>query len=324
MGDPCGIGAEIIVKAISDPDLRQRGRFVIFGFSEQLEYLTSQLELDLVFYRDHHENIRQYPYDLVVLDYDEFNMPTQMQRGPSVIGGKASIAFCEDAINAAKSGIIDAIVTAPISKTSWKLAKFTKFPGHTELLADRCKVRNVAMMFVCPQLRVVLATIHQALFDLTHCFTIGKVFNPIDLAHKALTEWFDIPKPRIAVAGLNPHAGEEGRFGDEEQRIITPAIILANESGINAVGPFPADTIFIKAVKGEYDCVIAMYHDQGLIPIKLLGWQDAVNVTLGLPIIRTSPDHGTAFDIAGKGIADPSSIKAAINLAIELASKKSR
>ncbi|MCP4378355.1 MAG: 4-hydroxythreonine-4-phosphate dehydrogenase PdxA, partial [bacterium] len=153
-------------------------------------------------------------------------------------------------------------------------------------------------------------------------FTIGCVFNPIDLADQALKDWFGIEKPRLGIAGLNPHASEDGQFGDEEERIISPAILLANEAGIDAIGPLPGDTIFLKALDGEFDVVVAMYHDQGLIPIKLLAWRDAVNLTLGLPIIRTSPDHGTAFDIAAKNLADPSSMKAAIRLAIELARKR--
>ena len=219
---------------------------------------------------------------------------------------------------------VDAIVTAPISKTSWAMAKYLKFPGHTELLAYKCKLRmgQVAMMFVAPQLKVVLATTHEALFELRHSFTIGCVFNPIDLADSALRQWFGVDSPRIAVAGVNPHAGEEGRFGDEERRVISPAVTMAKEAGIDVEGPFPADTVFLKALDGKYDCVVAMYHDQGLIPIKLLAWKDAVNVTLGLPIIRTSPDHGTAFDIAGKNRADASSMKAAINLAIDLVGKR--
>jgi 4-hydroxythreonine-4-phosphate dehydrogenase len=148
--------------------------------------------------------------------------------------------------------------------------------------------------------------------------TIGCVFNPIDLADRSLRQWFGIEHPRIAVCGLNPHAGESGRFGDEETRVIGPAILMATEAGIDASGPYPADTVFIKALDGQFDCVVAMYHDQGLLPVKLLGWKEAVNLTLGLPIIRTSPDHGTAFDIAGKNIADPSSMKAAIRLAMDL------
>ncbi|HAU36882.1 MAG TPA: 4-hydroxythreonine-4-phosphate dehydrogenase, partial [Phycisphaerales bacterium] len=137
-----------------------------------------------------------------------------------------------------------------------------------------------------------------------------------------LREWFAVESPRIAVCGLNPHAGEDGAFGDEEQRVIAPAVLMASEAGIHVSGPFPADTVFLKAIEGKFDCVVAMYHDQGLIPVKLLGWRDAVNVTLGLPIIRTSPDHGTAFDIAGKGKADPASMKAAIHLAIDLTANR--
>ncbi len=322
MGDPCGIGAEIIIKALSDPEIRRRARYVIFGLNEQLTYTADTMELSLPFYRRHHEDIHRYPHDLVILDYDEINMPMHMPRGPSKIGGVCSMQFCQDAIDAANDGLIDALVTAPISKTSWKIAKYKKYPGHTELLADKCKVKNVAMMFVAPQMRVVLATIHEPLLSLRDKFTIGCVFNPIELAHKALRQWFNIDNPRIAVAGLNPHAGEDGHFGDEEGRIISPAIVMANEAGMNATGPISGDTVFLAAMQGKYDCVVAMYHDQGLIPIKLLAWKEAVNLTLGLPIIRTSPDHGTAFDIAGRGRADPSSMKAAINLAVDLVHKR--
>ena len=322
MGDPCGIGAEIIVKAATDPALARRARYVVFGLSEQLGYTADMLERDFDSFRDHHENIRRYHQGLVVLDYDEISMPAAMQRGPSRLGGQASFRFVEDAIDAARNGLIDALVTAPISKASWALAKIDKFPGHTELLAKICKRRRVAMMFVAPQLRVVLATIHEAIAQIPNKLNIGAVFTPIDLADCALKEWFDVPEPRIAVAGLNPHAGEEGKFGDEEDRVIAPAILMARQAGINAVGPLPADTLFLQAVEGRYDCVVAMYHDQALIPIKLLAWQSAVNLTLGLPIIRTSPSHGTAFDIAGKNRADPSSLIAAIRLAIDLAAKR--
>jgi 4-hydroxythreonine-4-phosphate dehydrogenase len=322
MGDPCGVGAEIIIKALCSEELRHRARYVVFGFSEQLTYTADQLELPFSFRREHHEDIHAFPDERVVLDYDEIAAPPAMERGPSRVGGQASMAFCEDAITAAQAGLIDAIVTAPISKSSWQMAGFKKYPGHTELLADRCKVRNVAMMFVAPQLKVVLATIHESLFGIRNKFTIGCVFNPMDLAHKALKDHFGIAKPRIAVCGLNPHAGEGGQFGDEEIRVIEPAILMANEAGINATGPYPADTIFLKALEGRFDCVVAMYHDQGLLPIKLLAWREAVNITLGIPIVRTSPDHGTAFDIAGKGQADESSMIAAIRLAIQMVEQR--
>jgi 4-phospho-D-threonate 3-dehydrogenase / 4-phospho-D-erythronate 3-dehydrogenase len=171
-------------------------------------------------------------------------------------------------------------------------------------------------------LKLALATIHMALFDVRHKFTIGCVFEPIDLLNIALKEYFDIENPKIGVAAINPHAGENGQFGDEEQRIISPAILMAQEQGIDCVGPIPADTLFLRAVQGEFDAVVAMYHDQGMIPVKLLAFDKAVNITIGLPIIRTSPAHGTAFDIAGKNIADPSSMMAAITTAIQMATTK--
>ncbi|HET6429746.1 MAG TPA: 4-hydroxythreonine-4-phosphate dehydrogenase PdxA [Phycisphaerae bacterium] len=323
MGDPCGIGPEIVVKALADASIRSLARFVVFGFSEQFAYLADRAEVDFRWVRDHHESIRRYPYEVVVLDYDELATPAAGEHAPTHYGGRASMAFVEDAIAAAQTNLLDALVTAPISKQAWRLAGYP-FPGHTELLVKRTRAKHYAMMFVAPQLRVVLATIHEPLFEIRHGFTIGCVFNPIDLADGALRELFGIEKPRIAVCGLNPHAGEEGRFGDEEKRIIAPAILMASEAGIRVDGPFPADTIYHRALTGEYDCVVAMYHDQGLIPIKLLAFDDAVNLTLGLPIIRTSPCHGTAFDIAGKDQANPASMKAAIRLAVELAGKRQK
>jgi 4-hydroxythreonine-4-phosphate dehydrogenase len=190
------------------------------------------------------------------------------------------------------------------------------------MLAKLCKSPRKAMLFIAGRLKVALATIHLALFDVRHKFTIGCVFEPIDLLNTALKEYFDIETPKIGVAALNPHAGENGQFGDEEARIISPAILMAQEQGIDCLGPIPADTLFLRAVEGEFDGVVAMYHDQGLIAVKLLAFDKAVNVTIGLPIIRTSPAHGTAFDIAGKNLADPSSMMAAINTAIQMAATK--
>src|SRR5690606_38606268 len=167
-----------------------------------------------------------------------------------------------------------------------------------------------------------LATVHVGLNSLWGTIKIGTVFHPIELLHQALVEWFDVPEPRIAVCGLNPHAGEGGAFGDEEQRLIEPAIRMARDLGINCTGPYPADSIFLRALKGEFDAVVAMYHDQGLIPVKLIAFDSSVNLTLGLPIIRTSPDHGTAFDIVGQSRANPGSMRAAISMAIDLAVRK--
>jgi len=317
MGDPAGIGPEIIVKALNDPLIRRSARYIIFGLDEQLSYAADAAEISPFWGRLPHEKVdRDNPYRVVVADYDEFAVPA-LFGGPSRIGGQLSIRFCQDAIDAAMGGLIDAVVTAPISKTSWRLAG-AKWPGHTELLAERTKAKRKVMMFVSGPLKLALATVHEALFEIRHKFTIGRVFEPIDLLNEALKEFFGLESPRIGVAGLNPHAGEDGQFGDEEQRIIIPAITLAAQQGIQCSGPYSADSLFLRAIKGQFDGVVAMYHDQGLIPVKLLDPTGAVNVTLGIPIIRTSPGHGTAFDIAGKNIADESSMKSAIKTAIQM------
>lgn len=321
MGDPGGIGPEIVVKALSDPMVRRLAKFVVFGMDEQLEYAADMIEVEPFWLRHPHEKIsRDYPRQVVVADYDEYPIPAWVHC-PTRISGEASMKFCLDAIDAARDGLIDAVVTAPISKVSWHLAE-SSWPGHTEMLAAQCKSPRKVMMFVAGPLKLALATIHEALFEIRHKFTIGCVFEPIDLLNDALKEYFDIAKPRIAVAGLNPHAGEDGQFGDEEQRIITPAIMLAKEAGIDCSGPYPADTLFYHAIQGQYDGVVAMYHDQGLIPVKMAAFDKAVNVTIGLPIIRTSPGHGTAFDIAGKGVANANGMKEAIRVAVQMAKAK--
>jgi len=321
MGDPAGIGPEVVIKALANPAIRRSAKFVIFGMDEQLRYAADRAEIEPFWGRHQHEKIsRDYPYKVVVADYDDFSVPPWIKE-PTRIAGEASVKFCIDAIDAARRGIIDAVVTAPINKTSWKLAG-APWPGHTEMLAKLCKSRRKVMMFIAGPLKLALATIHEPLFEVRHKFTIGCVFEPIDLLNTALKEYFAIFSPKIGVAALNPHAGENGRFGDEEQRIISPAILMAQEQGIDCLGPFPADTLFVRAAAGEFDGVVAMYHDQGMIPVKLLAFDTAVNVTIGIPIIRTSPAHGTAFDIAGKNIANPSSMMAAIKTAIEMAATK--
>ena len=321
MGDAAGIGPEVVVKALADPYIRRTARFIVFGMNEQLCYAADKAEIEPFWGRVQHEKLsRNYPHKVVVADYDEYSVPPWIRR-PSRIAGEASIRFCLDAIDAAKAGIIDAVVTAPINKTSWKLAGAT-WPGHTEMLAERCKSKRKVMMFVAGALKLALATIHEPLFEVRHKFTIGCVFEPIDLLNSALKEHFGVENPRIGVAALNPHAGEDGQFGDEEQRIISPAILLAQEQDINCEGPFPADTLFLRAAQGEFDGVVAMYHDQGMIPVKLLAFDRAVNITIGIPIIRTSPAHGTAFDIADRNLADPAGMKSAITTAIQMAATK--
>jgi len=321
MGDAAGIGPEVVIKALAEPSIRRSAKFIIFGMNEHLLYAADKAEIEPFWGRHQHEKIsRDYPHKVVVADYDEYSVPPWIRRA-SRVSGEASIRFCLDAIDAALGGIIDAVVTAPINKTSWKLAG-ADWPGHTEMLAERCKCKRKAMMFVAGPLKLALATIHEALFEVRHKFTIGCVFEPVDLLNTALKEYFHIENPRIGVAALNPHAGENGQFGDEEQRIISPAILLAQEQGINCVGPFPSDTLFLRAIQGEFDAVVAMYHDQGMIPVKLLAFDRAVNITIGIPIIRTSPAHGTAFDIADRNLANPAGMKSAITTAIQMATVK--
>jgi 4-hydroxythreonine-4-phosphate dehydrogenase len=322
LGDPAGIGPEVIVKALADPILRHRARYIIYGMNELLHYAADIAEFDVFWWRDQYNGrLRAYPHDVVVVDYDQYSMLGSAIRSPSKMGGEASMRFCVDAIEAANKKIVDAVVTAPIAKESWKLAGY-HYPGHTELFAQKSGARRYNMAFVGGPLKVVLATVHMPLMGLWGRLNIGAVFQPIELMHQAMVEWFGIAKPRLAVCGVNPHASENGQFGDEEERIISPAILMAREQGIDATGPYPPDTIFLKARDGHFDAVVAMYHDQGLIPVKLLAFDQAVNVTLGLPIIRTSPDHGTAFDIVGRNRANPGSMRAAIQLAIDLAVKR--
>lgn len=318
MGDPVGIGPEVIVKALADPDVRQLGKFVIYGLHESLDYAAGQAEINPFWFRLPHEIAGRIESGVVVADFDEFTMFTPQLRWATAEGGEASMRFINSAIRAAQEGTIEGIVTGPICKESWAMAGY-KFPGHTEKLAHAFQIPRVTMMFVGGRLRVALASIHEALFDLRNSFTIGRVFQPIDLMGDALRRWFGVEQPRIAVCGLNPHAGEKGMFGDEERRIIEPAIVMAREAGYMVEGPFPADTVFWHASKGKWDGVVAMYHDQGLIPIKLLAFENACQTTLGLPVIRTSVDHGTAFDIVGENKANPESMKTAIRLACQMA-----
>ena len=238
----------------------------------------------------------------------------------SAEAGQAAYEQIVKAVDAAKRGEIDAIATAPVNKLAFAKAGL-EWRGHTDLLAHLCGTSNVAMMFHSPQLKVVLLTVHVPLKDVASLLTPELVDNTVALTVAAL-EKFGTPKPRLAVAGLNPHAGEEGVMGSEDERILKPAVARGQAWGINIKGPIPGDTVFVRATRGEFDCVIACYHDQGLIPVKLLAFGTAVNVTIGLPIIRTSVDHGTAFDIAGKGIADASSMIAAVKLAVEMVQAK--
>lgn len=318
MGDPGGIGAEVTIKALADPDIRRLGRFIIYGLNDAVEIAADAAEINPFWFRLPHELVQRIESGVVVADFDEFGSYQPYVHQATSAGGIASMRFFDTAIKAASEQQIDAIVTAPICKESWHLAGY-KYPGHTEKLGHAFRTRRVTMMFVGGKLRVALASIHEPLFDLRNSFTIGRVFQPIDLMGEALHKWLGIEYPRIAVCGLNPHAGENGLFGDEEKRIIEPAIVMGREAGWYVEGPFPADTVFWRATRGHFDGVVAMYHDQGLIPVKLLAFENSCQTTLGLPVIRTSVDHGTAFDIAGHNAANPESMKSAIRLACQLA-----
>jgi 4-hydroxythreonine-4-phosphate dehydrogenase len=238
----------------------------------------------------------------------------------SAAAGRAAYETIVRAVADARNGTVDAIATAPVNKEAFRLAGLP-WSGHTDLLAHLTGAHHVAMMFHSDALRVVLATIHIPLADVSRLLTRGSLEATIELTARELPR-FGIAAPRIAVAGLNPHAGEHGLFGPEEEQTIGPAIEACRGHRIDVSGPFPGDTVFVRARRGEFDVVIACYHDQGLIPIKLVAFGQAVNVTLGLPIVRTSVDHGTAFDIAGKGVADPESMIAAVLLASRLAGTK--
>ncbi len=264
------------------------------------------------------------PRVLDVCEPHVYGPPADAAFPPGVLSGAAGRAAYDAivlATGAAMRGDVEAIATAPVNKEAFRLAGLP-WAGHTDLLAHLTGTRDVAMMFYSDALRVVLATVHIALADVPRALTRESLEATIALTARELPR-FGLDAPRIAVAGLNPHAGEHGLFGREEETTIAPAIAGARARGIDVSGPFPADTVFVRARRGEFDVVVACYHDQGLIPVKLVAFGQAVNVTLGLPIVRTSVDHGTAFDIAGKGVADPESMIAAVLLAARLARTRS-
>lgn len=330
MGDPLGIGPEVTVKALADSDIRNRGRFVILGMNGAMHLAADRAGIEPFWWRVRAgSDAISHAGDqaVVLIDYtgsptDAVDQAAALTHGrPTAAGGAASFQFVEDAISCAQrcpdaSLAVDGIVTAPISKQAWAMAGRGKYPGHTDLLQTRFGAKCVRMMFVAPKLRTILATAHVPLMDIRNVLTIGRVFDTIDLGWQACRA-LGIEQPRIRVCGLNPHAGEDGLLGDEETRIIEPAIRLAHDQGMNVTGPFPGDTIWLDAVRGKCDLVVAMYHDQGLIPVKLLAFDRAVNVTMGLPTVRTSPDHGTAYDIAGTNQADAGSMRAAIERAFD-------
>jgi 4-hydroxythreonine-4-phosphate dehydrogenase len=260
------------------------------------------------------------PRVLAVCEPILYEPPNGARFEPGVLSaeaGRAAHDVIVRAVSDAMEGTVQAVATAPVNKEAFRLAGL-QWAGHTDLLAHLTGAPRVAMMFYSDRLMVVLATVHIALAEVPAALTQERVQATIALTADAVPRFTKVP-PRIAVAGLNPHAGEHGLFGGEEDRVIAPAIAACRARGVDVSGPYPADTVFVRATRGEFDVVVACYHDQGLIPVKLLAFGQAVNVTLGLPIVRTSVDHGTAFDIAGKGVADPQSMIAAVLLAARLA-----
>ena len=281
VGDPGGIGPEITRAALAEASVKPLAEFVLFG-----------------------ETGKAFP------------------ASPTAEGGRQSFDAVMGAIDAVKAGVADAVVTGPISKEAWHAAGITRWPGHTELLAEAFASPASGMLFVGPRLRVILATVHMPLREVPGAISAGGVYEKIMLGQHACVD-LGVARPRIAVAGINPHAGEGGLFGDEDARLIAPAVARARAEGVDVSGPLPGDAVFIAAAGGAYDLVVAMYHDQGLIPVKLLDGRSAVNMTVGLrwggrTVVRTSPAHGTAFDIAGTGRADATSMVCAIRLAVEM------
>lgn len=302
MGDPNGIGPEVNLKAIQSPEVLNMCDPVIYASKSVMEKAENAFGLNL---------------NCKIVDKDNFKDLEISAGVTDKKAGEASLFYIEEAVKDALDKKIDAVVTAPVSKESTHLAG-SVYPGHTEMLRELTGAENVVMLFEGGPFKVALTTIHCALSEVPDLITKDNILSTLSVCDKDLREKYGINNPAISVCGLNPHAGEAGAFGKEEIEEIIPAIKEAVSKGINAEGPYPADTLFYSANKGEWDLVLAMYHDQGLIPFKMLAFDTGVNVTLGLPIIRTSPDHGTAFDIAWRGSANPTSMIEAIKAAVRL------
>ena len=317
MGDPSGIGPEVVLKAVAEEEVRDVCHPIIIGNAEVLAHNARTLDLQCGY-----EIVRQgeqlppKPKAPIIFHLDNLNgfVEPGIESG---IAGKAAASYIEAAVNLCGSGEIDAMSTAPINKRALFLGGYS-FPGHTEFLASLTGTEEYAMGFVAANLRIVLLSTHVPLAEAIRLVRRERIEKTIRLADRELHRW-GVERARIAVAALNPHGAEGGLFGIEEVSEMAPAIESCRVvDGINVRGPFSADTVYLRASRGEFDAVIACYHDQAMIPIKCLSFGEAVNVTLGLPFIRTSVDHGTAFDIAGKGLAEHSSMVAAIKLAAEL------
>ena len=319
MGDPAGIGPEVILKALQEEAVFAQARPLVVGDARILARAAAWVGgRTLAVERVTQPGEGSYqPGTLTVLDLHNAD-PAEIPPGKiSAAAGKAAVEYVFAACDLAMAGEVDAVVTAPLNKEAMHLGGY-KYPGHTELLTERTQAKKVSMLLVGPKLRVVHVSTHVALQEAIQRVTRARVREVIEIAQYSCRA-LGIANPRIAVAGLNPHASEGGLFGNEEASEVVPAIADARADGLDVSDPMPPDTIFLRATKGEFDIVVAMYHDQGHIPMKLLAFDSGVNVSMGLPIIRTSVDHGTAFDIAGTGKARPESMLAAIEVAVQMA-----
>lgn len=321
MGDAAGIGPEVIVKALAVREIYEICRPLVIGDVKAIARAVkaTQVAVKLRVVDDVQEAMFEFGI-LDVLDLKNLDVSSIEVGTVNRASGRAAVEFVEKAVDLALNHEIHAIATAPLNKEAINLAGY-HYQGHTEILAHLTKTRNYAMMLAAGSLRVIHVTTHVSLREACDLIDRKRVLNTIVLAYETLTI-MGITDPRIAVAGLNPHAGESGLFGGEEQDHIAPAVQEAIARGINVQGPLPPDTVFLKATENAFDVVVAMYHDQGHIPVKLLGFDRGVNITLGLPIIRTSVDHGTAFDIAGTGVANPTSMMEAIKMAVDFARQR--
>jgi len=315
MGDPCGIGPEIVAKLYTD--VASLPPTLVLGDEGMIQRAIRLLTLPLtVRVIDSPEDFQSMPGTVNVISLS--HLPEDIPFGQlDARAGKAAYDYIRAGIDLALQKRIRAIVTAPINKEALRMAGF-HYPGHTEILADFSGTKDFAMMLMNDDLRVILVTIHVSLREAVEQLTLEAELRTIRLAHRAMTQ-LGIDNPRIAVAGLNPHAGEHGLFGSEDEAIVRPAVEQARAESIEASGPWPGDTVFMHARQGRFDIVVAQYHDQGLIPVKYLGVDEGVNVTVGLPFVRTSVDHGTAFDIAGTGKASEASLRVAVEQAALLA-----
>jgi 4-hydroxythreonine-4-phosphate dehydrogenase len=318
MGDGAGVGPEIVVAALQDESLAATGRYVVIGDPARLAQAARirglEPRLRVV------SGPAEAAFEPGVIDVIEVGtLPADLPFGVlSAAAGEGAYQYIVRAAELALSGAIAAICTAPLNKEALHLAGH-RYPGHTELLAELCGVPEVSMLLAAGRLRVIHVTTHIGLLDAVDRIEPGLVQRTIERGHRVLVD-SGVPAPVIAVCGINPHAGENGLFGrGEEEEKVVPAIAAAQAAGIDARGPLPADTVFFRAGRGDFDLVVAMYHDQGHAPVKVLGLESGVNITVGLPVIRTSVDHGTAFDIAGTGTADPASMVNALQQASALA-----